>query len=266
MTIILNRTVAPDSAASEADVRILKKALNRIGLYIPDEAVGITGIPDTRLFKAIRIFQGQHNLPATGRIRPDDPTLAALNTRLERAPGGTYRWRIVEDGKARPAHAQFNRTLRQWNDSPDPGEDYNCRCWAEPVQSSIDDIVDPPIVPVYPLETAIATIIPILRVPKILRAVHELKQVREHNEITWLLGKHKSEIRWKNQLETRRWTSDQITQTLKYGKKYSAPNKVNPSNTATRYEYKGRFVVRDDQTKEILQISGKNDFKANIGN
>jgi len=36
-----------------------------------------------------------------------------------------------------------------------------------------------------------------------------------------------------------------------------------PGNTATRYEYEGRFVVRDDQTKEILQISGDNRFRPN---
>ena len=78
----------------------------------------------------------------------------------------------------------------------------------------------------------------------------------------WVLGQHKSAIRWGNQLKKRDWTPEQITQTIKRGKKYKAPNKVNPENTATRYEHNDRFVVQDDKTKEILQISDKN-FIAN---
>mgnify|MGYP002408714809 FL=1 len=76
------------------------------------------------------------------------------------------------------------------------------------------------------------------------------------------MGKHKSETRWGNQLRNRGWNPEQITETIKRGEQYLAPNKVNPGNTATRYEYKGRFVVQDDQTKEILQVS-EYDFKPN---
>jgi hypothetical protein len=49
----------------------------------------------------------------------------------------------------------------------------------------------------------------------------------------------------------------------RHGETFKAPNKVNPTNTATRYEYRGRYVVQDDQTKEILQIS-EIDFKPNV--
>ncbi len=58
-------------------------------------------------------------------------------------------------------------------------------------------------------------------------------------------------------MKKRGWTRQEITHTIKYGKKHKAPNKVNNQNTATRYELDGKFVVRDDQTREILQVSGK---------
>lgn len=72
---------------------------------------------------------------------------------------------------------------------------------------------------------------------------------RESRE--WSLGKFKSAKRWTNQLEKRDWTPEEITKTIKHGKRYKAPNlprKYDPSATATRYEYNGRYVVRDDQT------------------
>ena len=40
------------------------------------------------------------------------------------------------DGKVRGAHAEREGQVFTWIDPPDgghPGEDYNCRCWAEPV-------------------------------------------------------------------------------------------------------------------------------------
>ena len=63
-------------------------------------------------------------------------------------------------------------------------------------------------------------------------------------------------------MEQREWTPDKISTTIAKGKKSPAPNKVNKENTATRYEHDGKFVVRDDKTKEILQVSG-DDFKPN---
>ena len=66
-----------------------------------------------------------------------------------------------------------------------------------------------------------------------------------------------SQKRSENQLESRDWTPEQITNTIKKGEKFPAPNKVNPENTATRYQMPGtnRFVVVDDATKEVLQVS-----------
>ncbi len=78
----------------------------------------------------------------------------------------------------------------------------------------------------------------------------------------WHLGKFKSAKRWGNQLHSRGWTPEQITTTIRKGKQFSAPNMVNPANKAIRYQIRDkngnkRYIVRDEVTKEILQISGK---------
>jgi len=58
-----------------------------------------------------------------------------LNEELA-ALSGEYVWRTVGDDKVRGEHAQRAGQRFSWDDAPDgghPGEDYNCRCWAEPV-------------------------------------------------------------------------------------------------------------------------------------
>lgn len=249
MEIRIQGPLAPDSAAGDFDVRQLKKALNRLGFYTPPHNdIGITGLTDNDLFSAIRTYQAARGLPVTGQVKPDDETLGALNADLARALDGYYIWRTVGDDKVRSEHARYNGTVRAWSDTPDPGEDYNCRCWAEAVEPGLN--------PVYPE----LLLLPLLRLPRLFIAWKNFNQI---GNADWRLGKHKSLTKWGNQLKSRDWTPQQIAETLRKGKKYKAPNKVNPKNTATRYEYKGKFVVQDDQTKEILQVSGSKNFMAN---
>ncbi len=82
---------------------------------------------------------------------------------------------------------------------------------------------------------------------------------------TWSLGSFKSPTRWVNQMRNRGWTPKQITDTIAKGRRYPAPNKVRPGNPAVRYvdPRTGRYVVRDEITKEILQVS-KSNFKPNM--
>lgn len=133
MKIKLEGIFAPNSAANQFDVRQIKKALNRLGYYQPYEKIGITGIPDTDVFAALKAFQKDQGLQPTGTARPDDESIKALNREASKTPEGEYIWRTVEDDKVRASHAEYNRTVRLWDDSPDPGEEFNCRCWAEPV-------------------------------------------------------------------------------------------------------------------------------------
>lgn len=134
MKIELSKPFASNSIVEEYDVIQMKKALNRLGYYQPYEKVGITSIADQGVFDALKKFQKDNGLPATGAAKPDDQTVDTLNKEASKTPEGQYIWRTVEDDKVRGSHAQYNRTIRDWNDSPDPGEDFNCRCWAEPLK------------------------------------------------------------------------------------------------------------------------------------
>ncbi len=137
MPIVLSKPFTRNNNVDAYDVSQMKKALNRLGYYQPLETTGITPIPDAAVFDALKTFQIDYHLPTTGIAKPDDDTLDALNDAIYKTPEGSYVWRTVEDGKVRINHANYNRTVRVWSDSPDPGEDFNCRCWAEPVKEII---------------------------------------------------------------------------------------------------------------------------------
>ncbi|MFA5592715.1 MAG: peptidoglycan-binding protein [Micavibrio sp.] len=135
MKIELSQPFAANGKVDEFDVKQMKKALNRIGYYQPYEKVGITGIADMGVFDALKAFQKDRGLTANGSAKPDDETIHTLNKETSKTPKGQYIWRTVEDDKVRKGHAEFNRTIRDWSDDPDPGEEFNCRCWAEPVSA-----------------------------------------------------------------------------------------------------------------------------------
>lgn len=236
-----------------------------------------------------QLLQAEWNTEETKKLVADQPLMpqieamvarygAALSRRIyasmeqqrQQTEGVThYIWHTAGDDKVRPAHAVNDGQLFSWKNPPatgHPGEGYHCRCHAEPVK--LPD--DPPIEPVYPIETIIlggfARAIFKRVLAEILRRAKEPakpaeKPVPKKPEIrdsSWKLGRHKSEQKWKNQMEKRKWTEKEITDTMKSGKKYPAPNKVNPGNEAARYEYNGKYVVRDEVTKEILQVSDEN--------
>ena len=134
MTIRLNKPLAGNGGADESDVKQLKKALNRLGYYTPYEKVGITGIPDAGLFAALKKFQKDSGLRAGGTMKPGDETVDALNTAVSQTPPGKYIWHTVGDDRVRADHAALEGEVRTWGDGLEPGEDPNCRCWAEGVK------------------------------------------------------------------------------------------------------------------------------------
>lgn len=97
----------------------------------------MTGIADVGVFDALKAFQKDRGLAITGSAKPEDETVRALNKEASKTPEGQYIWRTAEDDKVRKGHAEFNRTTRDWSDDPDPSEEFNCRCWAEPMPTSV---------------------------------------------------------------------------------------------------------------------------------
>lgn len=139
MKIKLKRLFAANNSVDEFDVLQMKKVLNRLGYYQPLEQTGITGMADKAVFDALKEFQKDHGLSQNAVIKPEDGTEAALNHELEKTPAGYYIWRTAEDDKVRQEHLSLNRAVRSWANDPDPGEDHNCRCWAEFLSNSAAD-------------------------------------------------------------------------------------------------------------------------------
>jgi len=84
MKIELNKPFAGNSPANADDVRVVKRALNLLGYYMPFEKVGMTTIPDAAVFGALQDFQTDQGLPATGAAKPDDEVIMELNREVSK--------------------------------------------------------------------------------------------------------------------------------------------------------------------------------------
>jgi len=57
-------------------------------------------------------------------------------------PTTHYIWRTRDDSKVRASHAANNGKIFEWETPPPtdhPGEDYGCRCWAEPYNPKLEE-------------------------------------------------------------------------------------------------------------------------------
>lgn len=166
-----------------------------------------------------------------------------------------YIWSTQDDDKVRPSHAANEGRIFAWDNPPatgNPGDEPGCRCMAVPYYGNpYPDAIEP----IYPE----ALIIPLLRIPKLIAAWRAWNAARAASR-SWQLGSHKTQLKWRNRLEKGNWTPEKITRTIRDEKAYKAPNKVNKQNGATGYELDGYFVVVDDVTDEVLQVSGENYF------
>ncbi len=137
MELELKRAVARNADADPNDILNLKRVLNRLGHYLPDDLIGMTRFAETRLFEAIEAFQRLTGLTPTGQVKPDDETVQTLQEYLARTSGNDrYIWRTVRDDRVRPSHAAREGKLFRWKAWPEPGEEEHCRCWAELVDEA----------------------------------------------------------------------------------------------------------------------------------
>jgi SPP1 gp7 family putative phage head morphogenesis protein len=85
-------------------------------------------------------------------------------TRQQAIGINSYIWHSQDDARVRPDHAANDGQIFNWDTPPptgNPGEDYNCRCWAEPV---IKDAIEP----IYPIIDTISLVIIKRAISKIL--------------------------------------------------------------------------------------------------
>lgn len=97
-------------------------------------------------------------------------------------PTTHYIWRTRGDGRVRASHAVNNGRIFSWDNPPPtkhPGEDFGCRCTAEPYYGHV--INDPPIEPVYPE----LILIPLLRLSRgvIAFAIGLLNRINRYGKV-----------------------------------------------------------------------------------
>ena len=138
--MLLNALMSPDTApwVTEADLR-----------DVSDAKKAVLQQWDARL-KAI--FEEYQSHPQ--RLRP---LRTAMEERLLRAFAGLinqlrqqdlgierYIWRSRDDAQVRDSHAEYDDKVFSWDEPPaggHPGQAHNCRCYAEPVASSLSSDV-----------------------------------------------------------------------------------------------------------------------------
>ncbi len=106
--------------------------------------IALTGIKTQELIaKTLDLYW----LEAAGLLRNVDAELWGLYTKMkalgaDRQMSGEswgYIWRSQDDSRVRASHAQNDDQEFSWDQLPasgHPGEDFNCRCWAEPLGDS----------------------------------------------------------------------------------------------------------------------------------
>ena len=76
----------------------------------------------------------------------------------------------------------------------------------------------------------------------------------------WKLGDSASKnlAKMTRQMQQRGWTGRQITEAVKKGEQFAAPNNLNPANGATRYvnPTTGQSVVIDNATRQVIHFGG----------
>ena len=119
------------------DIRRVKIALNRLGFYTPPKNTGITADAEAGFRMSLKAFQRSKAIPAGEGIGPGSLTERVLTEALARHNDRSlYTWRTVGDGKVRGTHRLREGRRFLWDDPPEgghPGEDFGCRCWAEPL-------------------------------------------------------------------------------------------------------------------------------------
>lgn len=101
---------------------------------------------------------------------------ATLDKERQTATGIThYIWSTEGDDKVRDSHARREGQVYDWNSTPFPGSEAGCRCTAAPLMEGMALPDDPPIEPVYPVETLIGLLAGVLTnsVPSALMSRHK---------------------------------------------------------------------------------------------
>lgn len=144
-------TVVPDRLLESILDDALGTAMQRLNQFLPENtSINIasvdTGDIEAEFAEAVASRISEIGVP----VNPDDPVISSairryaeqLNARFQRAGLGVteYIWRSSDDAKVRAGHQENDDQRFSWEHPPiggHPGEDYNCRCFSEPVVTGV---------------------------------------------------------------------------------------------------------------------------------
>ena len=89
--------------------------------------------------------RGEIDVPSENSFNPKLSSILADD--MNENPEDYYIWRTEKDDRVRGKHAEREGKIFNWHIPPEgghPGEDYNCRCWAEPYRP--EKTADKPII------------------------------------------------------------------------------------------------------------------------
>jgi len=144
-------TVVPDRLLATILDDALGTAVQRLNRFLPEHtsinmASVDTGDIEAEFAETVASRIGKIGVP----VNPDDPAISSairryaeqLNARFQQAGLGVteYIWRSSDDVRVRSSHRDYDDRRFSWDEPPGgkhPGEDYNCRCFAEPVVAGV---------------------------------------------------------------------------------------------------------------------------------
>ena len=140
-------SVVPDRLLDSIIDDALVAAVSRLNQYLPSGvSVAISAVDLTPIRDQLRA-EVADRLTETGvAVDPNDPVITAIIARYAEILNGflqpeglhvdRYIWRSSADSRVRAAHAEYDDHIFLWSAPPEgghPGQDWNCRCTAEPV-------------------------------------------------------------------------------------------------------------------------------------
>ncbi len=108
----------------------------RRGLRHEEIAQSILGTAKDFETKASRFSSAKSRIQLIARDQVNKLNGRLTELRQTNAGIQEYRWRTVGDDRVRPSHRELNGKKYSWDKPPSvghPGEDINCRCYAEPI-------------------------------------------------------------------------------------------------------------------------------------
>jgi hypothetical protein len=125
-TPILDRIVK-DSPENKKRLKLLKQSkLGQVIVRMAEGLLGLLGFDSTPLEERVESIIDAVVEDLDFQADRDLTEKVAQELNIE-----TYRWRTMRDERVRDTHRALEGTIRTWDQYPRPGQEENCRCWAE---------------------------------------------------------------------------------------------------------------------------------------